>query len=99
MVAGVTANAPVPGPEFIQLLTPQGERVDDPGVRFAHDDATIAANLRHMVLGRRLDKDKDNRVSREEAGAAFLVLHQRLDQNHDGYVTGDEAKAAAAARP
>ena len=51
------------------------------------------------LLGRRLDKDKDNRVSREEAGPAFLVLHQRLDQNQDGYVTGDEAKAAAAARP
>ena len=38
--------------EFIQLLTPQGERVEDDTFSYAHDDATIAANLRHMVLGR-----------------------------------------------
>ncbi len=47
------------------------------------------------VLGRRLDTNKDNRVSREEAGPAFLALHQRLDQNGDGFVTSDEAKKAA----
>ncbi|MFP5416569.1 MAG: thiamine pyrophosphate-dependent dehydrogenase E1 component subunit alpha [Actinomycetes bacterium] len=51
----MTPRHPVPGPEFIQLLTPEGERVEDPSYRFRHDDATIAANLRHMVLARRFD--------------------------------------------
>jgi hypothetical protein len=53
------------------------------------------------VLGRRLDTNKDNRVSREEAGPTFLPLHQQLDQNQDGFVTAEEAKAAVAkaARP
>ena len=50
------------------------------------------------VLGRRLDADRDSRVSREEAGPVFLALHARLDQNRDGYVTEDEAKTAAARR-
>ena len=48
------------------------------------------------LLGRRLDLDRDNRVSTAEAGSAFLTLHQRLDRNRDGFVTGEEVKAAAA---
>ena len=43
--------------EFIQLLTPEGERVDADGFSYDHDDATLAANLRHMVLGRRFDAE------------------------------------------
>ncbi|RXW31424.1 pyruvate dehydrogenase (acetyl-transferring) E1 component subunit alpha [Propioniciclava flava] len=43
--------------EFIQLLTPEGERVDADGFSYDHDDATLAANLRHMVLGRRFDTE------------------------------------------
>ena len=43
--------------EFIQLLTPEGERVDAEGFSYDHDDATLAANLRHMVLGRRFDAE------------------------------------------
>ena len=39
----MTSSPPVRGPEFIQLLTPEGERVDDPAFRFDHDDAEIAA--------------------------------------------------------
>ena len=46
------------------------------------------------VLGRRLDADKDGRVSRDEAGTAFAGLHTRLDTDKDGYVTGDETRAA-----
>ena len=47
------------------------------------------------LLGRRLDTDRDNRVSTKEAGSAFLSLHQRLDLNRDGYVTGEEVKTAS----
>ncbi|HEX2748427.1 MAG TPA: hypothetical protein VHM91_10545, partial [Verrucomicrobiales bacterium] len=46
------------------------------------------------ILGKRLDKDGDGKVSREEAGPAFAGLHALLDTNKDGFVTGDEAKAA-----
>ena len=46
------------------------------------------------LLGRRLDTDRDNRISTAEAGSAFPALHQRLDLNRDGYVSGEEVKAA-----
>ena len=43
--------------EFIQLLAPSGERRTDDSFAFQHGDDTIAANLRHMVLGRRFDTE------------------------------------------
>lgn len=46
------------------------------------------------ILGKRLDKDGDGRVSREEAGTAFANLHAQLDTNGDGFVTADESRAA-----
>jgi peroxiredoxin len=46
------------------------------------------------ILGKRLDKDGDGRVSREEAGTAFANLHTQLDTNADGFVTADESRAA-----
>lgn len=41
--------------EFIQLLTPEGQRVEHDFFTYAHDDAAIAEALRHMILGRRFD--------------------------------------------
>ena len=43
--------------EFIQLLTPAGERLDHETFPFSHDDTVVVANLRRMVLGRRLDTE------------------------------------------
>lgn len=61
----------------------------------SHPDAPMSLTPKALgLLGRRLDKDRDNRVSKEEAGTTFLALHQRLDRNQDGYVTADEAKKA-----
>lgn len=45
------------------------------------------------ILGKRLDRDGDGRVSREEAGTAFADLHARLDTNGDGFVTAEESRA------
>jgi peroxiredoxin len=46
------------------------------------------------ILGKRLDKDGDGKISKEEAGPLFAELHARLDTNADGYVTADESRAA-----
>ena len=46
------------------------------------------------ILGKRLDKDGDGRVSKEEAGTTFATLHAQLDTNADGFVTADESRAA-----
>ena len=46
------------------------------------------------ILGKRLDKDGDGRVSKAEAGGTFAALHAQLDTNADGYVTADESRAA-----
>ncbi len=46
------------------------------------------------ILGKRLDRDGDGRVSREEAGAAFAKLHAQLDTDGDGFVTAEESRAA-----
>jgi peroxiredoxin len=46
------------------------------------------------ILGKRLDKDGDGRISKDEAGATFAKLHAQLDANADGFVTADESRAA-----
>lgn len=50
------------------------------------------------ILGKRLDTDRDGRVSREEAGESFATLHASLDTDGDGFVTGEEARAVIRAR-
>ena len=54
----------------------------------------------HGGMIKRLDKDGDGKVSREEAQAAprFAQRFDQLDANKDGFITADELKAARQAR-
>lgn len=70
--------------EFIQLLTPTGERVEDETFSFTHDDATIAANLRHMVLGRRLDTEATALQRKGQLGLWAPSLGQEAAQVGSG---------------
>lgn len=78
--------------EYVRLPAASGKTAAAPAA-----EAPLSLTPKALgVLGRRLDTDRDNRISVTEAGDTFLALHQRLDRNRDGYVTGDEVKAAAA---
>src|SRR3954465_3853501 len=50
-----------PGPDgevdLVQLLTPEGVRVDHPQYEFAGDDAAIKGFYRDMVMTRRIDAE------------------------------------------
>lgn len=54
-----------------------------------------AANERSF---KRLDKDRDGKLSLAEFSAAELKLFARLDKNHDGVLTADEMKSRSASR-
>jgi len=59
------------------------------------EDEPLQLTIKSLgILGKRLDKNGDGKVSREEAGNAFSKLHSRLDTDADGYVTADESRAA-----
>ena len=70
--------------EFIQLLTPEGERIEDDTYSYAHDDATIAANLRHMVLGRRFDNEATALQRKGQLGLWAPALGQEAAQVGSG---------------
>ncbi|MBI5027515.1 MAG: pyruvate dehydrogenase (acetyl-transferring) E1 component subunit alpha, partial [Actinobacteria bacterium] len=53
--AGTTVTDP--GDVPVQLLAPDGRRVDHPDFAFTGTDAEIAAHLRDMVLTRRIDTE------------------------------------------
>ncbi|MBK8463671.1 MAG: pyruvate dehydrogenase (acetyl-transferring) E1 component subunit alpha [Nigerium sp.] len=72
------------GREFVQLLTPQGERVADDVFAFDHDDAVIAANLRHMVLGRRFDAEATALQRKGQLGLWPPALGQEAAQVGSG---------------
>ncbi|RYD38218.1 MAG: hypothetical protein EOP86_01455, partial [Verrucomicrobiaceae bacterium] len=61
----------------------------------AAGDPPLALTPKAMIaLGRRLDANRDGKISLEEVGATFLGLHHLLDADRDGFVTQAEAKGA-----
>lgn len=66
--------------DLIQLLDPQGRRVEHPDFAFTGDDAQIAAHLRDMVLSRRIDAEATALQRKGELGLWPPMLGQEAAQ-------------------
>lgn len=68
------------GNDFVQLLDPDGRRVDHPEFRYRGSDADIAAALRDMVLARRIDTEATALQRKGELGLWPPLLGQEAAQ-------------------
>ncbi|MDN5724583.1 MAG: pyruvate dehydrogenase (acetyl-transferring) E1 component subunit alpha [Propionibacteriales bacterium] len=68
------------GGELVQLLTPQGERIDHPDFSYSGSDDEIAAHLRDMVLVRRIDAEATALQRQGELGIWTSLLGQEAAQ-------------------
>jgi pyruvate dehydrogenase E1 component alpha subunit len=68
------------GPELIQLLTPEGERVEHPDFSFDLDDEAIKGFYRDMVLTRRIDTEATALQRHGELGIWAQLLGQEAAQ-------------------
>ncbi len=93
--AGTTADFPGPedvfgpshadgGPELVQLLTPEGERVEHPEFSFDLDDEAIKGFYRDMVLTRRIDVEATALQRHGELGIWAQLLGQEAAQIGSG---------------
>jgi 2-oxoisovalerate dehydrogenase E1 component alpha subunit len=75
-----------PGPEIdlVQLLTPEGERVEHDGYAFRGDDETIRGYYRDMVLTRRIDTEATALQRQGELGIWASCLGQEAAQVGSG---------------
>ncbi|MBA2418075.1 MAG: pyruvate dehydrogenase (acetyl-transferring) E1 component subunit alpha [Nocardioidaceae bacterium] len=67
-------------PEFVQLLTPEGERVEHPSFAFDGDDEMIASMYRDLVLTRRIDTEATALQRQGELGIWASLLGQEAAQ-------------------
>jgi 2-oxoisovalerate dehydrogenase E1 component alpha subunit len=72
------------GPELVQLLTPEGERVEHPDFRFDLDDSAIKGFYRDMVLTRRIDTEATALQRHGELGIWAQLLGQEAAQIGSG---------------
>jgi 2-oxoisovalerate dehydrogenase E1 component alpha subunit len=79
---------PQGGPDFVQLLTPEGERVDHPDYAFVpgdHDEAELIRGFyRDMVLTRRIDTESTALQRHGELGIWAQLLGQEAAQIGSG---------------
>lgn len=68
----------------VQLLTPEGERVEHPDFAFAGDDAQIAGFLRDMVIARRIDTEATALQRQGQLGLWASLLGQEAAQVGSG---------------
>ncbi|PJJ47835.1 pyruvate dehydrogenase E1 component alpha subunit [Mumia flava] len=71
-------------PELVQLLTPEGERIEHPDYRFDGDDETIAGFYRDLVLSRRIDTEATALQRHGELGIWASLLGQEASQIGSG---------------
>ena len=67
-------------PGFVQLLTPDGRRVEHPDFAYSGDDQSIAAHLRAMVLARRVDAEATALQRKGQLGLWPPMLGQEAAQ-------------------
>jgi 2-oxoisovalerate dehydrogenase E1 component alpha subunit len=71
-------------PEFVQLLTPEGERVEHPSFSFDLDDEAVRGFYRDMVLTRRIDIEATALQRHGELGIWAQLLGQEAAQVGSG---------------
>jgi 2-oxoisovalerate dehydrogenase E1 component subunit alpha len=78
------------GPELIQLLTPEGERVEHPDFAFDLDDEAIKGFYRDLVLTRRIDTEATALQRQGELGIWASLLGQEAAQIGSGRALRDQ---------
>lgn len=76
-----------PSTEMVQLLTPEGERVEHPDFSFEQSDEIIAGFLRDMIMTRRLDNEATALQRQGELGLWAPCLGQEAAQVGSGRAT------------
>ena len=77
-------STPVPTPPPVQLLTPDGRRVDHPDYAYAGDDESVRALYRDLVLVRRVDAEGTALQRHGELGLWAPCLGQEAAQVGSG---------------
>jgi pyruvate dehydrogenase E1 component alpha subunit len=72
------------GPELIQLLTPEGERIEHPDFSFDLDDDAVKGFYRDMMLTRRIDTEATALQRHGELGIWAQLLGQEAAQIGSG---------------
>jgi 2-oxoisovalerate dehydrogenase E1 component alpha subunit len=69
-----------PEPDMVQLLTPEGERIDDPAYPLTISDEAVASLYRDLVLVRRIDTEAIALQRQGELGLWASLLGQEAAQ-------------------
>jgi 2-oxoisovalerate dehydrogenase E1 component alpha subunit len=77
-------------PELIQLLTPEGERVEHPDFAFDLDDEAIKGFYRDLVMTRRIDTEATALQRQGELGIWASLLGQEAAQIGSGRAMRDQ---------
>ena len=77
-------------PELVQLLTPEGVRVDHPEYAFTGDDEQVKGFYRDMVMTRRLDSEATSLQRQGELGLWASCLGQEGAQIGSGRAMSDQ---------
>ena len=81
---------PSEGPEFVQLLTPEGERVEHPDYPLDISDDEIQSLYRDLVLVRRIDTEATALQRQGELGLWASLLGQEAAQVGAGRALTDQ---------